>query len=211
MSDPPGPALPEDPDLGELRGRLHAQWKAERRAEEREAIREHWLQRDLVQAAADAMHRGVQVALTLPGDRTLAGHLVATGHDYALLRAEQKPTRDVAVRLTDPDRRRAGDPYTGPHVLIQITEAADSTNPPDKPVEAPPTFQAVLHHYDFQQQTHPTREVELGTVFHPHGLICRFHAHAWDHLYVRDRNRHQIFLPAGAVTYITWSLPNDIR
>ena len=120
-NDPTQPTPPDEPELGALRGQLRGQWKAERRAEEREALREHWLQRDLIDAVTEAMHRRDHVTITLPGDRVLAGHIIATGRDYALLRTDQRPSRDFAVRLTDADRR-AAEPYAGPQVLVAVTE-----------------------------------------------------------------------------------------
>lgn len=199
--DPTPPTGPEQPELGELRGRLRGQWKAERRAEEREALREHWLQRDLIDAVAEAMSRGDHVTITLPGDRVLSGRIVATGRDYALLRTDQRPSRDFAVRLADPDRRRAGDPYAGPQFLVAITEGTPAKDPVET-LDAPATFQALLHQYDFEQQADPGRAIELGTTFHPRGLVCRLRAHAWDHLYVLDDNDTSVLIPVTALTYI---------
>ena len=203
-NDPTQPSGPEQPELGELRGRLRGQWKAERRAEEREALREHWLQRDLIDAVTEAMHRGDHVTITLPGDRVLSGRIVATGRDYALLRTDQRPSRDFAVRLADADRRRAGDPYAGPQLLVAVTEGTPTDGPVESP-DAPATFQALLHQYDFEQQADLGRKVELGTTLHPRGLVGRLRAHAWDHLYVTDATSSHLFVPVGAVTYIAWS------
>ena len=201
--DPTPPTGPEQPELAELRGRLRGQWKAERRAEEREALRAHWLQRDLIDAVAEAMNRGDHVTITLPGDRVLSGRIIATGRDYALLRTDQRPSRDFAVRLADADRRRAGDPYAGPELLVAITEGTTTDGPVDS-LDAPETFQALLHQCDFEQQASPGREVELGTTFHSRGLICRVRAHAWDHLYVHEGNGSDVLVPVGAVMYIAW-------
>ena len=155
------------------------------------------------------MHRGDHVTLTLPGDRVLSGRIVATGRDYAVLRTNQRPSRDFAVRLADADRRRAGDPYAGPQVLIALAEGAPIEDPVES-LDAPATFQALLHQYDFEQQADPGREVELGTTFHPRGLVCRLRAHAWDHLYVVHDNGTSVLIPVAALTYIAWT-PHDTR
>ena len=202
--DPTPPTGPEQPELGELRGRLRGQWKAERRAEEREALREHWLQRDLIDAVAEAMQRGDHVTITLPGNRVLSGRIVATGRDYALLRTDHRPSRNFAVRLTDPDRRRAGDPYAGPQLLVAVTEGTPTDGPVESP-DAPATFQALLHQYDFEQQADLRREVELGTTLHPRGIVCRLRAHAWDHLYVLQADGARALIPVAALTYIAWT------
>ena len=203
--DTPQPPSADDRELGELRGRLRGRWKAERRAEEREAVREHWLERNLIGAVADAMRRGSRITVHLPGGRTLTGHVTACGRDYALLRQDHQPPREVAVRLADHIGINEGDPYTGPHLFIVIDEARRATTPPRPLAEPPATFQAILHQYDFAQQAEPLREIELGTLFHPQGLICHLRAHAWDHLYVEDRNHHQLLIPATTVTYIAWT------
>lgn len=90
MSDnPTPPTLPEHPELAELRGHLRGQWKAQRRTEELEALREHWLQRDLTGAVIEAMHCSNHVSFVLPRGRTFAGRVTAVGRDHGILRTDQ--------------------------------------------------------------------------------------------------------------------------
>lgn len=207
MSDnPTPPTLPEDHELAELRGRLRGQWKVERRAEEREALREHWLQRDLIGAVTEAMHRGDHVAFTLPGNRTFAGRVIAVERDYAILHIDQPTSREVAIRLPATDPAGSADPYRGPPVLVEITNSGETgVDSPLPPRDAPSTFQAVLHQYDFEQQQHPTRQIELGTTFHPDGLLCHLQAHAGDHLFAHNpSDSHHLLVAAAAITYVSW-------
>lgn len=201
--DPPTPHLPtDDPDLAELRGRMRGQWKAERRAHEHEARREHWQNRDLVDAVRDAMHHGDHIAVHLPGSRTIAGHLVATGGDYALVRAPHPPHREYGIRLAG----AATGPYTGPQLSIEVIPGDPSAPAPERR-DVPPTFQALLQQYDFHQQANPRRQVEIGTTLHPRGLRCTLQAHAGDHLCIHDADGRTHLIPTATLIYIAWAAP----
>lgn len=207
MTDNDHPAA-DDLELGELRGRLRGRWKAERRAHEREALHEHWTERDLIDAVGETMDRGDEVAIHLPGSRTLTGQIAGVGRDYALLRSTQAPTRDYAVRL---GASTNGDPYGKPVLYVEILGSAHADSVPARTPDLPPTFQAVLQQHDFLQQENPQRRTEIGTVLHPRGVQCVLHAHAGDHLYVRDEHGHDILLPVVAITYIMAVPPRDHR
>lgn len=198
--DPPRPA-PEDPGVAELDGRLRGRWKAERRAHEEEIRREHWQSRTLVDAVAEAMRRGDEVAVHLPGRRTLTSHVMATGRDYAIIEECNPPRREYGVRLI-------GDP-AGPPLHFLELKGGGKERRDDSPREAPPTFQALLQQYDFQQHVDPDRHVELDTTFEPHRVRGTLLALAPDHLYIRDHAAaRELLIPTTAVACITWADPH---
>lgn len=188
-------------EVAELRGRLRGRWKAERREHEREALHEHWAQRTLVDAVGESMDRGDHIAVHLPGPRTLTGHIAGVGQDYASLRSTSTPVREYSVRLCAP---AAANPYGGPLLYVEIlANHATSTPPAPALDDLPPTFQAVLQQHAFHHQQDSQLVAEIGTAFHPRGLIATIKVHAGDHLYVHGQQGRDVLLPAGLITYIS--------
>lgn len=196
MADPDTPA--DDLEVAELRGRLRGRWKAERREHEREALHEHWAQRTLLDAVRESMDRGDHIAIHLPGPRTLTGHIVGVGQDYAFLRSTSTPVREYAVRLSAP---AAANPYGGPLLYVEIL-ANHANSAPPAPDDLPPTFQAVLQQHAFHHQQDPQLTAEIGAHLHPRGLAATIMAHAGDHLYVHEPQGRDLLLPVACITYV---------
>lgn len=200
MADNNDPPAADNLELAELRGRMRGRWKAQRREHEREALHEHWAQRTLIDAVRESMDRGDQVAVHLPGPRTLTGHITGVGRDYALL-TSPRSAADYAIRLTDPTDTTS--PYTGPHYFLEIL-AKDGASTPSPLKDLPQTFQAVLQQLAFSHQEDAQLVAEIGTAFHTPGFRCRIKAHAGDHLYLTEGNGRDLLLPAATITYTNW-------
>lgn len=205
------PIMAEDADhldevepLHALDARMRALWRTERREQEREELLADWQMRDFPDIAKQAMRRGDLVRVSVPG-REFQGRIGIAGDDYVgLMVAAREPI--VYVRTADVAARRREDPYGGPPVLLEVLERSKSGG--TSPRHIPKTFQAVLHEFGVAQQmaAEPTSRVELGTVLPGRAhIIGQLRAHGWDHCYVAA-NATEIFIPAGVVTYIAWSV-----
>lgn len=183
-----------------MRLRIRATLRSERRAGEREAIREQWSQRSLVDVAVEAMHRGDEVGVRLSGARTIRGAIIDAGRDYAVV---DTGAQRIAVRLAglgpDGDLRR----YDSPPVQIEITSRAHGGG--TKASGKSPTFASLIAEYDAAQQLHPDRIVEIGTTLRPDPLLGRVRARAWDHVYLRDLQDREVFVALATMSYIAWA------
>ncbi|MBA2556999.1 MAG: hypothetical protein H0V12_06590 [Chloroflexi bacterium] len=195
---------PEDPrhqkDLTDVRASMRAEFRAERRSTEAEAIHDMWTRRTLSDAVAEAMRRGDRVAIHLHPGHNVEGVIVDAGRDYAVV---ETPRQRLAVRVAAATRDAVVDPYEGPQLLIEVREripagGAEASKPSS-------TFRAVLQRYEFEQQLDERRWAEVGTTRRIDPLTARLLALAADHLYVRDRDDVELFIPTSAITYITWA------
>lgn len=193
----------DDLDLHDLDARMRQVWRQERREVEREDILSHWQNRNLTDAAAEAMRRGDRVAVILPHAH-FEGRVFMVGRDFAGL-ATQPGAPVVYIRLADWQAREREDPYTGPQLLFEVTERARSGGRESR--WGPTTFQAVLHEFGLAQQMDfaARAQVEVGTTLPSRRKISGvLRAHAWDHCYI-ESNGAQLFLPVSSITYVTWS------
>lgn len=203
MTQHPGPP-DQELELAELRGRLRGRWKAERRDQEREALHEHWQQRDLIDAVIESMHRGDEVAFHFPAPRTLRGYILSVGRDYATLREAAAPHREYAIRLPRRGLAADSDAYSAPHVAFEVLRRASHVWG-ENPEIMCPTFQAVLQEFDFTQQAAPHRLAELATTFHVEPWLGTFQAHTGDHVYLRSRDGRELFIPASTIASVAWA------
>jgi hypothetical protein len=188
-------------ELEDLAARVRAEGRAERRQVELEAVRERWRSRRFVEAVQEAMRRGDEVTVVLPGGRKLQGLVVDAGVDFATLWAAG---RGVSVHLSAGVQSEFGDPYQPPLVMVTIRRRSRSggTNPSRRT----PSFQALLHQYDFEQRyLRPGRYVEVGTLLERDPVVGRIEVHAWDHLYLRTEDGSEVFVPVAAITTIAWA------
>ena len=197
-------AEPEDPrhgkDLTDVRASMRAEFRAERRSMEAEAVHDMWTRRTLSDVMAEGMRRGDRVAVHLHPGRVVEGVVVDAGRDYATVETARQR---VAVRIGAVSRDAVINPYEGPQLLIEIRErlpagGAEASKPSS-------TFRSVLQRYEFEQQLDERRRVEIGITRRLDPLIARLLALATDHLYVRDRDDVEVFIPTSAITYITWA------
>lgn len=175
----------------ELSAALRAEYRAERREDERLAVRHAWSRRRLVDVAAEAMRRGDSVTMHLPG-HDITGPVEATGDDYVVVR-----TLGGAVAVHVPPRG------TAPLLQVSARARAGGVQQPG----GPKTFLAALRSYQTEQDLHPRRrrQVELGTPTRPGGLAGHLEAVAVDHVYLRDRHGVDWHIPTGAVSYLRWA------
>ena len=195
---------PEDPrhlkDLTDVRASMRAEFRAERRSAEAETVHDMWTRRTLGDVLAEAMRRGDRVAIHLHPGRAVEGVIVDGGRDYAVI---ETPRQRIAVRIAAVRRDAGIDPYEGPQLHIEVRERAPAGGAEaSKPSS---TFRSVLQRYDFEQQLDERRYAEIGTTRRLDPLIGRLLALAADHLYVRDRDDVELFIPTSAITYITWA------
>lgn len=197
-------AEPEDPrhlkDLTDVRASMRAEFRAERRSTEAEAVHDLWTRRTLSDVLAEAMRRGDRMVIHLHPGRAVEGVIVDAGRDYAIV---ETPRQRVAIRVAAVSRDAAIDPYEGPQLLIEVRErvaagGAEASKPSS-------TFRSVLQRYEFEQQLDERRYAEIGTTRRLDPLAARLLALATDHLYVRDRDDVELFIPTSAITYITWA------
>lgn len=174
----------------ELSAALRAEYRAERREDERLAVRDAWRRRRLVDVAAEAMRRGDPVTMLLPG-RTVTGSVAAVGDDYAMVNTVGGA---VAVHL----------PSGAAAPLLQVNARARSGGVQQP--KAPKTFMAVLRSYQTDQDLdRRRRRVELGTPTQLGGLVGHIEAVAVDHVYIRDHHGVDSYIPTAAVSYLAWA------
>jgi hypothetical protein len=196
-TDPP---LDPDPassqELADVRAAMRAEYRAERRAAELEAVRDHWSRRTIADVLNEAMRRGDTVALQLGPHRRITGTVTDAGRDFVVI---DTPHQRVAVRVTDRD----GHPYRGPELLVEIRErAATGGSNATKPSA---TFRAVLQRVDFESQADPRARVEVGTSMSAQPLTGRVQVLAEDHLYVVDEHAVDHFIPLSTITHVAWA------
>jgi hypothetical protein len=190
-----------DRELDALAARVRAENRAERRQAELEAVRERWRSRRFVEAVQEAMRRGDELTVWLPPGRRLRGVVVDAGVDFATL---DDSGRRISVHLAAGVQTDFGDPYQPPLVVVAIAHRSRSggTNPSRRT----PSFQALLHQFDFEQRyLRPTRHVEVSTLLDADPLVGRIEVHAWDHLYLRATDGSEVFVPVAAITTIAWA------
>lgn len=188
----------DDAGLRDLAVRGRAQMRAERRQEELETVRDLWGRRSLADVVVEAMRRGDEIAVRLAG-RTLRGPVVDAGTDFATVDTAH---RRVDVHLTAGLRHSGGHDYQGPALLVEIATRAKAGGA--DPATPNATFRSRLQRYDVESQLHPDRRVEVGTILDPEPLVGRVQARATDHLYLRDRDDRELFVPLAVITYIAW-------
>lgn len=196
---PPGDL---DRELDALAARYRAEHRADRRQAELEAVRERWRSRGFVEAVQEAMRHGDELTVWLPAGRRVRGMVVDSGVDFATL--EGPDAQRTSVHLAAGVQTEFGDPYQPPLAIVAVTRRATSggTNPSRRT----PSFQALLHQFDFEQRyLRPTRLVEVGTLLDPEPFSGRIEAHAWDHLYLRTIDDTETFIPVAAITTIAWA------
>lgn len=173
----------------ELSAALRAEYRAERREDERVAVRYAWQSRRLIDVAAEAMRRGDQVSVHLPV-RTVAGLITSVGQDLV---AVQSTGGAMVVHFP------AGTP--GP--LLQVTARAHSGGV--QPTPSPKTFRAALRSYQTDQDLALPRRrcVELGA--YTRELVGHLEAVAVDHVFLRARQGSDWYIPLAAVSYVAWA------
>lgn len=186
---------PSDPDL---EAGLRAEWRAERRATEHEALRDMWSQRRLVDVFHEALRRGDEVVVHCH-PRRLHGQVVDAGRDYAVVDTGRQHVTVRAVSMDSDDRAA---PYLGPPVRVEIPKRArrggrQASHPSS-------TFRSVLHHFDFQAQLRQ-KPVELGVAGRRDPLEGWLRALGTDHLYLCDRDDVEVFVPLSTVGYVAWA------
>jgi len=184
-----------------LTARVRAEHRAERRQLELEAVHERLRARGFDDVIAEALRRGDELAVSLPGGRRVRGLVVDAGADFATLQAGD---RLIGVHLAAGIQQEFGEPYQPPLAVLRISRRSRSggTNPSGRT----PSFQALLHQYDFEQRyLRPSALVEVGTLVEPDPIIGRIEAHAWDHLYLRSDDGTEVFIPVAAITTIAWA------
>lgn len=192
-------------ELADLSARVRAEHRAERREQELEAVRERWRSRSFVEAVHEAMRRGDEVRVTLPAGRRVEGLVVDAGADFATL---DTGGGRVSVHLAAGVRSDFGDPYQPPLAMVSIRSRSRSggTNASRRT----PSFQALLHQYDFEQRyLRPTQLVVVGTALDAQPIVGHIEVHAWDHLYLRTREGAEVFVPVAAITTIAWAEPDS--
>lgn len=200
MNDPLSePTASGHESLADVNAALRAQYRAEQRALEREAVYDHWSRRSIADVLAEAMRRGDPVRLQLPPSRRVTGKVTDVGRDFAVI---ENPRLRLVIRVTDRD----GHPYQAPELLLAIPERAPSggtnaTNPHE-------TFRAVLQRLDIDTQHDPRCRVEIGTTMSAQPLTGQIRALAADHLYLLDHDDVEHFIPLSAITYVACTKSN---
>lgn len=188
-------------ELADLSARVRAEHRAERRAQELEAVRERWRSRSFVEAVQEAMRRGDEVRISLPVGRRVEGLVVDAGTDFATV---ETGAGRVSVHLAAGVRSDFGEAYQPPLAMVTIRSRSRSggTNASRRT----PSFQALLHQFDFEQRyLRPAQQVVVGTALDPQPVVGRIEVHAWDHLYLRSRDGAEVFVPVAAITTIAWA------
>ncbi len=153
-----------------------------------------------MEAVHEALRRGDELRVWLPGGQRLDGVVIDAGVDFATLRSGD---RQVSVHLSAGVQTEFGDPYQPPLVMVSVRHRSRSggTNPSRRT----PSFQALLHQFDFEQRyLRPSAFVSVGTVLDREPVLGRIEVHAWDHLYLRGRDGEEIFVPVAAISTIAW-------
>ena len=177
-------------DRSELAVRLRAEYRAERRAEEYEALRQQWAERTVVQVAHELARRGDEVMLRWPS-LALQGRIRDAGRDWFALATARET---MVVHLP------ASSPSTWPELEITHRVASGGRAPEGRE----PTFRAYLRSFAFAQQLDPRRLVSVTTAGRPAALHVLILACAEDHLYARDGQREYV-LPLTTIRLLAWS------
>lgn len=178
---------------------MRATLRSDRMAGEREALRDLWSQRSLLDVAVEAMHRGDEVVIRLVTGRIVRGPIVDAGRDYAVVEAAGQR---IAVRLATLGAHGEVGRYDGPPVHLEIP--AHASRGGTKASGRNPTFAALLGAYDEEQQAAPHRVIEVGTSLRSDPLRGRIRARAWDHLYLHDLQDSEIFVALSTISHVTW-------
>lgn len=186
----------------ELSAALRAEYRAERREDERVAVRHAWRSRRLIDVAAEAMRRGDQVSVHLPG-RSVSGAITSVGEDFAVVHStcgSGQPRRFHDGRLPV---TVVHFPAGAPGPLLQVSARARAGGVQQAP--GPKTFLAALRTYQTDQDLDPRgrRCVELGTLAQE--LVGHLEAVAVDHVFLRARQGTDWYIPTTSVTYVAWA------
>lgn len=199
MSGPPTQPDPAShPELADVRATMRAEFRAERRAAELEAVRDHWSRRTMADVLIEAMRRGDTVTLQLGSHSRVTGTVTDAGRDFAII---ENLHQRIAVRVTDRD----GHPYHGPELLLEMRERSQTGGAQATKPSA--TFRSVLQRFDFESQTDPRDRIriEVGTTLRPQPLVGRVQVLAEDHLYLVDDHGVHQFVPLSTITYVAWA------
>lgn len=184
----------------DLQAMTRAEQRAERRAAELEALRDEWSSRTITDVLHETMRRGDRVAIQVHPGRTAEGTVVDAGRDYAILSIARKR---LAIRTADRELRDGGgDPYRAPQQLVEIRQRARSGGRQASHPRS--TFRSVLQRFEFDSNV-GRQQVELGSTLRSHSLVGHIQVLAIDHLYLRDLNEIEVFVPLASITYIAWA------